>query len=323
MRRSPRPLSGAVALAIATAACSGGSAPYGPPAYSVDAPALKDAAKQNLLYVSDDTAGKVYMYSYPWGKLEGTIAHLSGPSSICADNAGHVWILESQTSKILEYDHGGSKPIATLQDPGYWPSDCAINPKTGDLAVANVFTSTGGQGTPGNLVIYKNAAGKPHAFTTSSVNNYMYVTFDASGNLFVDGFGAYNSFALAELPAGASSLTAITIDKSISPGSTADVKWDGKYVAVADAGANAIYRITVNGGKGKTIGTTSIKDVSSGYLAHICFPKVNRQTGEAGRVILPNNTSVGYWAYPAGGSMKRRITKSLLFALGVAVSKGP
>jgi DNA-binding beta-propeller fold protein YncE len=321
MRPCLRPLFGALAFAFASA-CSGGPAPV-IPGGSSGVPALGGAAKQNLLYVSDDTAGKVYMYSYPWGKLEGTISKLSGPSSICTDDAGHVWILESYASTILEFDHGGTKPIATLQDPGYWPSDCAVNPKTGDLAVANVFTATGGQGSPGNLVVYTKAKGKPHAFTTAALNNYMYVTFDDSGNLFLDGFGAYNNFALAELPAGAKSMTPITIDRDISPGSTGDVKWDGKYVAVADAGANAIYRIVVNGTKGKTIGTTSLQGIDSGYLAHICFPKVTRRTGEAGRVILPNSTSVGFWAYPAGGNMKRRVAKSLLFALGAAVSKGP
>lgn len=307
---------------MVAADCSGGSAPFTPRAYAAGpSENLKDAAKQNLLYVSDLTAGKVYMYSYPWGKLEGTLTKLAGPDSICADNAGHVWITESDTSEIVEYAHGGTKPIARLQDTGYWPSDCAVNPKTGDLAVANVFTSNG-EGTPGNLVVYKKAAGKPHAFTTTGVNNYMYVTYDSHGNLFVDGFGAYNDFALAELPAGSSAMTSITIDHDIAAGNTADVKWDGKYLAIADAGANAIYRVVVSGQRGKTMGTTRLGDVSSGYLAHICFPKVTRRTGEAARVILPNNTTVGYWAYPAGGNMKRRVTKSLLFALGVAVSMG-
>lgn len=322
MRPCLRPLFGAVALAFASA-CSGAPVAVLPGGAPVPPPALKDAAEHHLLYVSDETAGKVYMYSYPWGRLEGTISKLSGPSSICADDAGHVWILESQISEILEFDHGGTKPVATLQDPGYWPSDCAVNPKTGDLAVANVFTANGGQGSPGNLLVYPKAKGKPHAFTTSSMNNYMYVTFDDSGNLFVDGFGAYNSFAFAELPAGASALRAIAIDRNISSGATGDVKWDGKYVAVADAGANAIYRIAVNGSKGKTVGTTSLKGIDYGYLAHMCFPKITRKTGEAGRVILPNNTSVGYWAYPAGGGMKRRVANKLLFAVGAAVSKGP
>lgn len=324
MRRPLRPLFGAVAFALAAAACSGGSAPVLPGASSAGKPAaLKDAARQNLLYVSDDTAGTVYIYSFPWAKLEGKITNLAGPSSICADDAGHVWILESQTSKIVEYDHGGTKPIATLQDPGYWPNDCAVDPVSGDLAVANVFMANAPGSSPGNLVVYKKAKGKPHAFTTAAMDNEMYVTYDSHGNLFVDGFAAYNNFALAELTAGSKSLTPITIDQSISSGDTADVKWDGKYLAIGDSSVNALYRISVKGTHGKRVGTSILDGVTSGYLAHICFPRFMRKTGEAARVVVPNNTAVGYWAYPAGGHVERRVVKSLLFALGCAVSEGP
>lgn len=322
MRRPLRPLFGAMALAFA-AACSGGSAPVLPGASAAGtAPALKGAARENLLYVSDDTSGTVYMYSYPWGKLKGKLTNFAGPSSICTDDAGHVWILESQTSEIVEYDHGGTKPIATLHDPGYWPNDCAVNPKSGDLAVANVFMADAPGSSPGNLVVYEKAKGRPHAFTTTTMNNEMFVTYDPDGNLYVDGFAAYNEFALVELPAGSKSLTAITVDQSISPGDTADVKWDGKYLAIGDASVNTLYQIKVSGTRGKTVGRTTLDGVSSGYLSHICFPKFKRKTGQPGRVIVPNNTTVGYWAYPAGGNVKRRVVRSLLFALGCAVSEG-
>jgi len=317
------PAFAAAALLVVAGGCSGGLAPVEPNAGSPGLSwNLKDAAKHNLLYVSDEGAGTVYFYSYPWGKLEGTLTNLAGPSSVCADDAGHVWVVESQTSEIVEYDHGGSKPVATLQDPGYRPSDCAVNPKTGDLAVANVFEQYGSQGSPGNLVLYKKAAGKPQTLTTPDVINYMYVTYDSQGNLFVDGFAAYNDFALAELPAGASALTTIKVDQKISSGNTADVKWDGKYLAIGDSSVNALYQIAVRGTRGKRVGKTSLQSVTPGFLGHICFPKITRRTGEAARVIIPNNTTVGYWAYPSGGRMKRRIAR-LIFAGGAAVSKGP
>lgn len=323
----------AAALTSALVACSAASPQLTPPAQPAAALGVPrangtprswmdaEAAKKPLLYVSDLTAGNVYAYTYPKGRLVGTLVNVGAPDGLCTDAAGHLWVVNSQAEELVEYDHGGTTPIATLRDPGFWPSDCAVDPKTGDLAVANVFTQEG-QPTPGNLVIYERAKGKPRSLVAQSIVNYMYVTYDDRGNLFVDGFGASsNDFALVEIPAGKNVFRPIALDQSIGNGNTADVKWDGKYLAVGDAGANAIYQFTVRGSKGTKVGTTVLTNVYSGYLGHVCFPRTGAATAQSKRVVVPNNNDVGYWNYPAGGNSTYNVTTSLTFAYAAALSK--
>ncbi|MGA9946057.1 MAG: hypothetical protein WBP75_13570, partial [Candidatus Cybelea sp.] len=93
-----------------------------------------DATKQDLLYVSDWGTGDVYAYSYPKRKLQGKLTGLM-PTGLCVDKKGDVFVDNSR--EILEYAHGGTSPIATLDDSGSYPTVCSIDRVTGDLAVAN------------------------------------------------------------------------------------------------------------------------------------------------------------------------------------------
>lgn len=330
MRRAIRPMLVIGAAAFVLAACSSGT-PLEPPAQLLSAVGTgadrssssmaPDAAQQNLLYVSDLTAGDVYVYSYPQGKPEGKLTGFSGPFSICTNTSGNVWILDTHAGEILEYAHGGTKPIAKLEDAAYWASDCAVDPKTGNVAVANVFTAAG-EPTPGNLMVYPKGKGKPRTYTDPNLVNFMYVTYDDAGNLFVDGFGTQgNNFALAELPSGKSALVDVKLNQSIAAGDTADVAWDGKYVAVGDAATNAIYQFVIRGNRGKKVGTTRLHGETSGFLGHFCLPVLSAaKNAQATSVIVPNNTSVGFWSYPSGGSPAKTLGTTFIFASGAAVS---
>jgi hypothetical protein len=113
-----------------------------------------DAKKQDLLYISDVSDNEVTVYSYPSGKLEGTLTGFEVPTGLCSDKAGDVFVTDFEASEILEYAHGGTTPIATLSDPGQWPSGCSVDPMTGNLAVSNDETPSVGEG---NLAIYAHA----------------------------------------------------------------------------------------------------------------------------------------------------------------------
>ena len=68
---------------------------------------------------------------------------------------GNVFVANTNADDVLEYPHGGTKPSETLQDlPNYYPSSCAVDPVSGDLAVTNQAIS----GT-GNVVIFRHATG--------------------------------------------------------------------------------------------------------------------------------------------------------------------
>src|SRR5579871_6367789 len=144
-------IAGVLAAAIAVTGCGGGSlaqstanAQFLSRSASWMAPGL---AKRDLLYLTDDGNGNVYVYSFPEAKLKGTLTGLNVPTGECVDKAGDVWIVEEGTNDIVEYAHGGTVPIATLTDPNNAPEGCSVDPTTGDLAVANAQTLSAGAGS--------------------------------------------------------------------------------------------------------------------------------------------------------------------------------
>ena len=134
--------------AAALAGCSG-AAPSGGPGLlpqrvAASAPAPAGGA---LLYVTDTVTSDVYVFSYPKGKLKQTLTGFTDPAGECADAQGNVFISNTGGSNIVEYAHGGTTPIATLKDPGFFPIGCSVNPLTGDLAVTNFPPAAPGKGT--------------------------------------------------------------------------------------------------------------------------------------------------------------------------------
>ena len=63
----------------------------------------------------------------------------------------------SGVGEMLEYPHGGKTAITTLSDP-QTPAACAVDPTTGNLAVAN---SDGNGPYYGELAIYGDGQGQP------------------------------------------------------------------------------------------------------------------------------------------------------------------
>src|SRR5579863_1388101 len=131
--RSTAGVAASIALLTACAAQGGGSAipTLVPPTASVAARASA------LLYVSDTVTGDVYVFSYPKGKLVQTLTGFADPAGECVDATGNVFVANTGSSNVLEYAHGGSSPIATLDDSGYFRVGCAVDPVTGNLAVSN------------------------------------------------------------------------------------------------------------------------------------------------------------------------------------------
>jgi hypothetical protein len=290
------------------AGCGGASiAPSGVGAVSQIGPA---ATGGDLLYVSDTDTSRVYVFTYPGGKLEQTLSDFRDPGGECADANGDVFITNTGDENVIEYAHGATKPSATLSDSNWFPIGCAVDPKTGNLAVTNFSSGSSG---PGDVAIYAHAKGKAkHQYSDAAITGMLLCGYDASGNLFVDGFPTGSSgFAFAELPTGKSKFVNVTLNQSIqTPGG---VQWDGKYVAVGDQSADAIYRFAVSGTKGTKAGTTPLNGGSAVFQFWI----------DGTRVIGPDSSSgdVKLWKYPAGGTAVKTID-GLYAPLGTAVSKG-
>lgn len=254
-----------------------------------------DAKGRDLLYVSDDR-GVVYVFAYPSGTLVGTIAGLSGPSGLCSDAAGNVYVTETGAQDILKFPHGARKPSATLFDFGGFPDGCAVDPTTGNLAVTNYATSPS-QG-PGNVLIYPSGSGNPVKYGDANFNVYLFCGYDAHGNLLIDGLnGPSTAPEFAELAHGGKNLKPVTLDTPIGyPGA---VQWDGKYFALEDVTKGNVYQFSLAKGQGTRQGTVHV-GVHSKLIVQF--------TIDGSTLIVPfgatprNVRKVGFWAYPAGGS---------------------
>jgi hypothetical protein len=268
---------------------------------------------KDLLYVTDSRNNEVTIYGYRNGQgkslLVGQITGLSNPQGECTDAKGDVWVANDGASQLLEYAHGGTKPIATLSDSGYYPVACSIDPKTGDLAVSNDETTNG---SPGNVAIFKHAKGTPSYYSDSAIYRYAFCGYDERGNLFVDGLSYGSNFEFAELANGGASLTGVSLDQPIvSPGA---IVWDGSHLAVGDDSSAVIYQFTIKDGEGKKVGSTQL-DGTEEVLQFSIDDRV---------LIAPDfiYSRVWFFKYPEGGNDFGEVLYYISSPVAALVSKG-
>jgi hypothetical protein len=268
---------------------------------------LPEALSDDLLYVGGNN-GAVAVYSYPKGRLLGTLTGFNLPGGECVDHTGDVFITDLALSEIFEYAHGGKTPIQVLQSAAPDPAGCAIDPTTGNLAVTSL-----GRGLAGNVAIFPHASGAPTTYTDPNFYEYYFCGYDPSGNLYVDGQAGSGPFVLAELPKGGSTLKNLKLNQQVGwPGG---VQWHGRYLAVGDQAKSAIYQFAVSGSHGALKGTTLLNDTSDVIQFWI----------EGHRVIGGDHPSsqVHYWDYPAGGNPTKTITRGVGGPDGMTVSLAP
>ncbi|HLY01431.1 MAG TPA: hypothetical protein VKR56_02935 [Candidatus Cybelea sp.] len=272
-----------------------------------------DTTNQDLFYISDRGTNKVYAYAYPQGTLEGTLTGFHSPAGICVDKTGDIWVSEQGSAQLKEYAHGGTKAIAVLDDPGEIPVSCAIDPTTGNLAVANYYKRR--HKGHGSIAIFIDAKGKPTFYNGSQGLYGYFCGYDDKGNLFVDGTSHVSGgFLFEELAKGSAKLRNITLTGGTIyfPG---QVQWDGKYVAVGDQtygrrqGAAGIFRTT--GAGGKIVGVTTL----TGYGDVVEF------WIQGNTLVAPNYSARAalLYKYPAGGEPKK-IVSGLRQPFGAVVS---
>jgi len=257
------------------------------------------SSSSDLLYISDAGTNDVYVYSYPDLKLTGTLTGFHEPQGECSDANGDVYITNTDKRTIIEYAHGSSKRSKLLRDDGGYPLGCAIDPTTGNLAVTNIYDQPG----PGEVVIYKNAIGKPKTYYISSEYFYYFDAYDSSGNLYVSGRGPKGgTFELSMLPSGGSSLEAMTLNGGTIyfPGTVA---WVGGSLILGDQSCNdantsCLYEASVSGTTATITGSTSLTDSCDVVEAWVTSSIV-----AAGNYnYCGSSSNVDLWAFPAGGA---------------------
>lgn len=297
------------ALAIAAAAAIAGCAAAGTLAPSAGNPQYarpgSSAKAQSLLYVSSVLTDEVYVYSFTTQQLVQTLQGFKNPYGLCADTKGDVWVVDDGAQQIVEFAHGATSAKATLQDPGEYPEGCAVDPVTGNLAVTNFYAASGN----GSVAIYAHATGTPEIYSDATIVEYRFCSYDAHGNLFVDGANSASAFAFAELPKGSTSFKDITLGHSVEwPGG---VQAAGKHVVIGDTDAGAIY--LVKGPSGNVKRTVQLGN--SNYVNEFWI---------AGHTVVAANQDGGnvtYYSYPAGGTPTATIDVQEPFGVTVSAAK--
>jgi hypothetical protein len=315
-----------LAAAIASlAAC--GYASSQPPLASVNAsdrttswmtPAA--AAAKSLLYVSDAQAFDVYVYTFPDLKRAGILKGFDRPEGECSDAKGDVWITDDRDEQILRYHHGGSKAVAVLTDPLGYPVGCAIDPRTGDLAVTNLFGFSGN----GGVLIYKNATGTPRPYTNPAQYFYYLDGYDDKGNLYVSGKTSNFSYTLSVLPRGKHSMSTVSVSgaKIFVPGT---VRWTGSSLLLGDQRCrhektSCLYEAVVSGTRARI--TRRIPLTGSCDVAQVAFEKGQMAAGDSWRCGGAGRASVDLWAYPRGGRPINAVT-GIHAPIGATISDRP
>ena len=273
-----------------------------------------NAQYADLLYVSDYETNDVDIYSYPQGKRVGVLAGILQdfvyPSGLCADASGDVFVPNSADSTVLEFAHGGTRPIARLADPNEYPYSCAVDAASHDLAVVNLESLHGS----GSIAIYTRARGQPAIYTYPYVYKYFFAAYDSAGDLFAD--STYDApsapFVFLELPKGKKAMRGVTLRQAFHI--PAGVAWDGRYVVVGDSKSSALYRFAIHGSIGKEISSSKLSGAR--YLTQFFVAKRS--------VVAANfhGRTLGFWKYPAGGTAQT-LLRGFGEPFGVTLSEAP
>jgi hypothetical protein len=284
------------AAAASLAGCAASSQSSFDPPRTTPASMATGHEGRSLLYVA---AGSVQVFTYPRGKPIGSLGLFD--DYLCSDRTGNVFVAGAEgISYVWVFRHGSSQPVATLYNPQS-PGGCSVDESNENLAVADPDSSS--------LVIFpynpKRGWRLAHQYNDPNMRASLYCAYDPAGNLFLDGYTTSISFTLVELPKGSSTFTTITLDQTIhSPGS---VQWDGKYLAIEDAGASrssaaVIYRFAISGSSGHSVSTTTLTN-SAGDGQFLILGKT-----VIGPMANDSGPGIGFWRFPEGGAPVRTIS---------------
>lgn len=271
-----------------------------------------EAKRGDLLYVSEYGGGVVDVFSYPHGQLVGELTNFFTPIGECLDKRGDVFIVNANINhgnpSIQEFAHGGTTMLESLSDPDEEPYACAVDRRSGDLAVTDQF---------GGISIYQNAQGSPTILRDPYMDLALWVGYDNQGDLFVDGLNAKIDTELDELPQGKKAWSKLTLSAPV--GFPGEIQWDGSHITMGDdqyqsLNTSAIDQLQISGLTATILSTTVLSGSVEAYGTWI----------QGNRVVVPEESrsddAVDVWHYPAGGSAIKSLDKSFNGPVGAVVS---
>jgi hypothetical protein len=270
---------------------------------------LPEAKHEDLMYVATTESSGTYavaVFSYPAGKPVGTISVRA--SGICTGPNGDFFVTEkgSSGSTIQEYAHGGTTAIKTLSDPYEGAQGCSVDPKTGNLAVANAASSF----SDGTVVVYPNASGAPTAYALSFAT--FFCAYDGSGDLFATGFHErHPKYPLYELVNGSSQFTEVTLDRTIDY--PMGLQWDGTYLVAGDGtqtlNSARLRRYKIEGTNGTSVSVIDLRTYAWGFFI------------QRSKALIVEYDEIGLYDYPGGTSVPNGISVYGPYGVTVSVAK--
>jgi hypothetical protein len=298
-----------------------------------------------LAYVTDPgpfptSTGNVYVYSwYNPGKFRrghflGDLANsfcqggvcftLYAPLGACSDRHQHIWITDAGGEDIWEYHRNQILPINILPDPHNIPAGCSVAPN-GDLAVANLSTTTGGSGS-----VYVYPGGKTpwvpyYKIGLPPMNTLTFVGYDNKGNLFADGSsnptpgvctaGTVQIVECAACSPGVFGPPLMLVGPIANIQFPGQIQWVRKYLTVSDWTALSSYGMTFVTKESPPGSLTTIASVTYDENEAIrgiwtdgkrtIVPSLSGNGGFSGTCATPDAPSVtctNVYVYPLGGN---------------------
>jgi hypothetical protein len=266
-------------------------------------------AYAKTLFITDTATDEVQMFDFPSntyiGQLSPPPEGFSEVDGACSDNKGDVYITNTGNEAIDEFAHDGSY-MKTLQDSGQDPVACAFDRSSGNLAVSNIITASGSQGS---ISIYSKAKGKPTVYTDSGIQRMYFLGYmGKTGVLYLDGENSSYEFAYASFSGGTFNNIDISGANIEFPGTVA---YSGKTnsMNVGDQEGAVLYQVSSTG---QVTGSTPLSGSSD----------VVQGTVKGSRFIGPDagNADVEIYMYPQGGSPQLTLTGYFSEPIGSAVS---
>jgi hypothetical protein len=238
--------------------------------------------KHAILYISSEKEASVYLYDYPKARLIRTIIGFYAPAGLCSDGNGDVWVTDTdpytETGYLDEYAPGGKSPIATLEDPSNSPRACAVDPTTGNLAVAD---------SQDNVAIYPGAKSPPTYYSTAGfVKNPDTIAYDGGGNAYFAG-----ATQVGWLPAESVEVMSFSLKPNLRK--YGQLRWDGRYLTLLARAGNydEVWRYELLGRSAKRVGTIEVDCCMVDYAIGDSILAAT----------LPAFNSASVTRYPAGG----------------------
>ena len=276
------------------------------------------AANQTLLYVTD--VGGVTVYANTGGEnfqLAGELFGFQLPGGACTDSRGDIFIADIDAQVIDEYAHGAITPKAVIPDSAGRPLDCAVDRKSGRIAVTNELNPSGNE--PGNVVIYPSPLGAPTEYTDPHLYVPLYCSFDRKGNLYLDAYDSGFHPVLSELPNGGQTFTILTLNGGswLVPSGLLTNGNNNLLIGDLYDRSTHIYQAGV---KGTTATITATIPLSkTNYLAKFTL----FSSGSTTVILAPDNSNnnVQIYSYPSG-SWITSITNGVSQPIAAIVSPG-